>query len=149
MEFRSSGQGGIHTAEDALEFIIAGASAVGIGTALFYDPHVCKKINAGISQYLAESRHDLRWSAGWEPGRPQDRGSRVTPDCSVLLGGVRPCWNSPATVSGSGTPTRSRVSRTRAAVQVDTMLRVHQRIQLGLQHKVDRFEIEPRRHPVP
>jgi dihydroorotate dehydrogenase (NAD+) catalytic subunit len=47
------GQGGIRTAEDALEFIIAGASAVGVGTALFYDPHVCKKINAGISDYLA------------------------------------------------------------------------------------------------
>jgi len=34
------GQGGITTAEDALEFIIAGASAVGVGTALFYDPLV-------------------------------------------------------------------------------------------------------------
>jgi dihydroorotate dehydrogenase (NAD+) catalytic subunit len=49
------GQGGIHTAEDALEFIIAGASAVGVGTALFYDPHVCKKINAGIGRYLADA----------------------------------------------------------------------------------------------
>jgi dihydroorotate dehydrogenase (NAD+) catalytic subunit len=47
------GQGGIVTADDALEFIIAGASAVGIGTALFYDPHVCRKINAGIAAYLA------------------------------------------------------------------------------------------------
>jgi len=46
------GQGGITTATDALEFIIAGASAVGIGTALFYDPMVCKKINAGIADYL-------------------------------------------------------------------------------------------------
>lgn len=46
------GQGGIVTAEDALEFIIAGASAIGIGTALFYDPLVCQKINAGISEYL-------------------------------------------------------------------------------------------------
>lgn len=46
------GQGGIMTANDALEFIIAGASTVGIGTALFYDPLVCPKINAGISQYL-------------------------------------------------------------------------------------------------
>lgn len=46
------GQGGILTAEDALEFIIAGASAVGVGTALFYDPLVCQKINAGISKYL-------------------------------------------------------------------------------------------------
>jgi len=51
------GQGGITTAIDALEFIIAGASAVGVGTALFYDPLVCKKINAGISEYLA--RHQL------------------------------------------------------------------------------------------
>jgi len=46
------GQGGILNAQDALEFIIAGASAVGIGTALFYDPLVCQSINAGISDYL-------------------------------------------------------------------------------------------------
>jgi dihydroorotate dehydrogenase (NAD+) catalytic subunit len=47
------GQGGITSAEDALEFIIAGASAVGIGTALFYDPLVCQRINRGIVEYLA------------------------------------------------------------------------------------------------
>ena len=46
------GQGGICDADDALEFIIAGASAVGVGTALFYDPLVCGKINAGIVAYL-------------------------------------------------------------------------------------------------
>ncbi len=46
------GQGGITTATDALEFIIAGASAVGIGTSLFYDPMVCKKINTGVADYL-------------------------------------------------------------------------------------------------
>ena len=51
------GQGGITTADDALEFIIAGASAVGIGTALFYDPLVCPKINAGIIDYL--ERHEM------------------------------------------------------------------------------------------
>ena len=51
------GQGGIASAEDALEFIIAGASAVGIGTALFYDPLVCQRINRGIVDYL--KRHDL------------------------------------------------------------------------------------------
>src|SRR6185312_4566576 len=48
------GQGGITTATDALEFLIAGATAVGVGTALFYDPMVCKKINAGIAEYLRE-----------------------------------------------------------------------------------------------
>ena len=46
------GQGGITTATDALEFLIAGASAVGVGTALFYDPLVCQTINAGIQEYL-------------------------------------------------------------------------------------------------
>jgi dihydroorotate dehydrogenase (NAD+) catalytic subunit len=46
------GQGGIGSPTDALEFIIAGASAVGIGTSLFYDPMICSKINAGITEYL-------------------------------------------------------------------------------------------------
>ena len=46
------GQGGILTASDAIEFIIAGASAVGIGTALFYDPLVCSSINQGVVDYL-------------------------------------------------------------------------------------------------
>jgi len=49
------GQGGITNATDALEFIIAGASAVGVGTSLFYDPMICKKINAGIAEYLHDS----------------------------------------------------------------------------------------------
>jgi len=49
------GQGGITTATDAVEFLIAGASAVGIGTALFYDPFVCKKVNEGIADYLREN----------------------------------------------------------------------------------------------
>lgn len=51
------GQGGITTVKDALEFLIAGAAAVGVGTALFYDPLVCRKINAGIADYL--ERHEL------------------------------------------------------------------------------------------
>jgi dihydroorotate dehydrogenase (NAD+) catalytic subunit len=51
------GQGGIVSASDALEFLIAGAATVGIGTALFYDPLVCNSINAGLAQYL--SAHGL------------------------------------------------------------------------------------------
>ena len=47
------GQGGIASTSDALEFLIAGAATVGIGTALFYDPLVCVRINAGIAEYLA------------------------------------------------------------------------------------------------
>jgi dihydroorotate dehydrogenase (NAD+) catalytic subunit len=51
------GQGGIATAADAIEFLLAGATAVGVGTALFYDPLVCSKINIGIVDYLG--RHGL------------------------------------------------------------------------------------------
>ena len=46
------GQGGIVSANDAIEFLIAGATAVGVGTALFYDPLVCPKINRGIAEHL-------------------------------------------------------------------------------------------------
>ncbi len=52
------GQGGITTVTDALEFLIAGATTVGIGTALFYDPLLCPKINTGIAECLL--RHDIR-----------------------------------------------------------------------------------------
>ena len=48
------GQGGVASAEDAIEFLIAGASAVGVGTALFYDPLICGKINAGLAAYLRQ-----------------------------------------------------------------------------------------------
>jgi len=48
------GQGGITSADDAIEFLVAGASAVGIGTALFYDPLICGKINAGLIAYLQQ-----------------------------------------------------------------------------------------------
>jgi len=46
------GQGGIETAHDAIEFLLAGATTVGLGTALFYDPLAAKKINDGLEDYL-------------------------------------------------------------------------------------------------
>lgn len=48
------GMGGIRTASDAIEFIIAGASAVGIGTANFMEPDCSVKIIEGIGKYCAE-----------------------------------------------------------------------------------------------
>ncbi len=50
------GQGGVASAEDALEFVIAGASAVGVGTALFYEPLICARINQGLLAYLDRHR---------------------------------------------------------------------------------------------
>lgn len=46
------GLGGIMTAEDAIEFIMAGARAVEVGTANFIDPSVTMKIEAGIAKWL-------------------------------------------------------------------------------------------------
>ena len=46
------GLGGISNAKDALEFLIAGASAIEIGTANFLDPTICVKVVQGINEYL-------------------------------------------------------------------------------------------------
>ena len=51
------GMGGIATVEDALEFIIAGAAAVQVGTANFVDPFIWSKLISGIDAYL--DRHSL------------------------------------------------------------------------------------------
>lgn len=52
------GQGGVRTTEDAIEFLLAGADAIGVGTALFYDPLVCQKINAGIKEYMGRHGYE-------------------------------------------------------------------------------------------
>lgn len=49
------GQGGIMSWQDAVEFMLAGATAIGIGTVLFRDPLACNKINDGLRAYL--TRH--------------------------------------------------------------------------------------------
>ncbi len=46
------GQGGIASASDAVEFLLVGAATVGVGTALFYDPMICKQINSGLVEYM-------------------------------------------------------------------------------------------------
>ncbi|MCG6866307.1 MAG: dihydroorotate dehydrogenase [Thiogranum sp.] len=48
------GQGGVASVEDVIEFLVAGATTVGVGTALFYDPLLCRKLNQGIQTYLAQ-----------------------------------------------------------------------------------------------
>jgi dihydroorotate dehydrogenase (NAD+) catalytic subunit len=65
------GIGGIATAEDALEFIIAGARAIQVGTANFYDPEASLRIVDGVRDYcrrrrfhLADLTGSLRTAAG-------------------------------------------------------------------------------------
>jgi dihydroorotate dehydrogenase (NAD+) catalytic subunit len=48
------GMGGIASAEDALQFILAGAAAVAVGTANFVHPHVAREICRGLQRYLDE-----------------------------------------------------------------------------------------------
>jgi dihydroorotate dehydrogenase (NAD+) catalytic subunit len=50
------GQGGIMTSEDALEFIIAGATAVSVGTANFIEPQSTIIIKKGIEKYLIKNK---------------------------------------------------------------------------------------------
>ena len=51
------GQGGVANATDAIEFLLAGATTVGLGTGLFYDPLCCRKINDGIVEYLEKNNN--------------------------------------------------------------------------------------------
>ena len=50
------GMGGVQTWRDAAEFLLAGASAVGIGTALFVDPATPNKVCAGLADYLSKQK---------------------------------------------------------------------------------------------
>lgn len=59
------GLGGISTAEDALEFIMAGASAVQVGTAMFTNPRVGREIIAGLEEWMsAEGAGSLKEIVG-------------------------------------------------------------------------------------
>jgi len=49
------GMGGISSGEDAIEFLLAGASAVSVGTAGFVDPYAWVKVTEGIEKYLDEN----------------------------------------------------------------------------------------------
>ena len=72
------GQGGITSASDAIEFIIAGATAIGVGTALFYEPLICKSINDGIAEYLrAEGFSEVPQLVGTL------RTTNETQDCAI------------------------------------------------------------------
>jgi len=64
------GQGGISDATDALEFLMAGASLVGVGTALFYEPLICPLINSGIAEYLRRAQlTNVQQLTGRLPGK--------------------------------------------------------------------------------
>ena len=52
------GMGGIFSGEDAVEFLLAGASAIAVGTAIFADPLAPVKVLNGISAYL--ERHGCK-----------------------------------------------------------------------------------------
>jgi dihydroorotate dehydrogenase (NAD+) catalytic subunit len=60
------GIGGILTADDALEFLLAGASAIQVGTASFIDPQSSVKILEGIGNYLtARGFSDIKEITGY------------------------------------------------------------------------------------
>jgi dihydroorotate dehydrogenase (NAD+) catalytic subunit len=62
------GVGGISDAGDAVDFLVAGADAVQVGTATFTDPATAQRVVDGLADYLAQAGlsrpADLRWSPG-------------------------------------------------------------------------------------
>ena len=59
------GMGGIQTAEDAIEFLLAGATAVAVGTANFYEPQTPLQVLAGLRQFIEENDiSDIRHLVG-------------------------------------------------------------------------------------
>ncbi|PRX33497.1 dihydroorotate dehydrogenase (NAD+) catalytic subunit [Orenia metallireducens] len=52
------GMGGISNADDAIEFLLAGASAISVGTANFVNPEVTMEILDGIEEYLVEKGYE-------------------------------------------------------------------------------------------
>ena len=52
------GIGGIQSATDAIEFILAGATAIEIGTANFVDPNITMKVADGIADYMQRHKID-------------------------------------------------------------------------------------------
>ena len=52
------GLGGIMTADDAIEYLLAGARAVGVGTATLIDPYAPIRIKSGIAKYLKNKSFD-------------------------------------------------------------------------------------------
>ena len=55
------GMGGIASAQDVVEFMIAGATAVQVGTANFVDPFIWPKLLAGLEDYM--QRHNVARAA--------------------------------------------------------------------------------------
>src|SRR5262249_1917828 len=112
------GIGGISNAEDAIEFMLAGATAIQVGTASFADPTASKKILDGLAAFCAERKIAARdligklqtaWSQRW--GTPVGRllegmGTRLTPGggrrvCTILSGATRSGVNSVRALSST------------------------------------------------
>jgi dihydroorotate dehydrogenase (NAD+) catalytic subunit len=50
------GMGGIQNAADAIEFLMAGATAVDVGTANFYEPQTALQVVAGIREFMGRKK---------------------------------------------------------------------------------------------
>jgi dihydroorotate dehydrogenase (NAD+) catalytic subunit len=62
------GVGGIANTEDAVDFLIAGADAIQVGTATFTDPSAAIRIVAGLHDYLEAAGLSRAAQLRWHPG---------------------------------------------------------------------------------
>jgi dihydroorotate dehydrogenase (NAD+) catalytic subunit len=70
------GAGGISTVQDAIEFLLAGARGVQVGTATFREPRALAQVVAGLGDYMAGERiESLSELVGWCHGERNVVGS--------------------------------------------------------------------------
>ena len=105
---RSSGQGGIETTSDALEFFLAGASAISIGTANFTDPRIPVRIVEELAVYLQVAQPSLACA----DSRKGKRGIQRIPTSTKETKGECPltevsmCKDANAVAAALGAPRR-------------------------------------------
>jgi dihydroorotate dehydrogenase (NAD+) catalytic subunit len=78
------GMGGIRSGMDALEFILAGANAVSVGTAVFHDPSAPVRIHAELQRALVERGFDSLAEAISYAHRPQDARPEVDDELDFI-----------------------------------------------------------------
>ncbi|GAA4555851.1 dihydroorotate oxidase B catalytic subunit [Planotetraspora kaengkrachanensis] len=74
------GMGGVTSGRDALEFVLAGACAVAVGSALFHDPYACPRIQRELEELLTERGFDRLADAVGLAHHPPGSGPRGRTD---------------------------------------------------------------------
>ena len=131
------GLGGISTAEDVIEFLLAGASAIEVGTVNFWDPCACETLVDSLEKWCLEHRvekiSDLT-GVSWKCLQRLDAGHQIRID-RQNRGGVRDVQQASHLRVGAG-------DTELPTVQSHLAEDAHQNAQPGAVHKVDMGQVQ-------